>query len=99
MRKVQAIGDNHPKSVFAMRIRREDGTRWEAEIGTGYDDRTVMRPFGQGIVVEHPEKHPVYVNAATRQVGHNPEICRSALILTPTPEGYGAKHKTPILLS
>lgn len=78
--------------VFKIDVHRRDGTKFVADLGTGYDDRTRMERFGEGIVVKHPDKVPVYVNGNTSQVSRNPEVCRSNLILHPYAEDIGRMH-------
>lgn len=82
-----------PDDHFIVRVKRKDGTVFEADLGVGYGAQTRMENFGNGIVVLHPDKPPVYVNGSTSQVSRNPEICRSAHILVPTNEDIGRLNR------
>lgn len=85
--------DDEQGDGYEIRVTRKDGTVFVAELGTGYDDRVQLSLYGNGVVVMHPDKPPVYVNGNTSQVSRNPEVCRSALILAPTAEDIGRLRK------
>ena len=56
-----------------------------------------METFGQGIMVRGPGVEPVYINAATRQMSRNPEVCRSSMIVDPRFVNLGRVHNDTLI--
>lgn len=93
-RITDASPDIADPNLYRIEITRPNGSAYVAELPAEYaDGRTRMARFGKGVVVVHPTQPPVYINGTTGQISHDPEICRSNLILNPTGNALGQDTK------
>ena len=70
--------------MFHIRMTDKNGQHFIANLPSGFDTlQTRIEPFEKGVKVTAPEEAPIYINAATRQISRDPEVCRSELIVDP----------------
>jgi hypothetical protein len=81
-------------NCYRIEITRPNGSAYVANLPRDYaDGRTRLQKYGKGIVVVHPLLPKVYINGTTGQMGPNPEICRSSLIIDPAGPALGQEMK------
>ncbi|MGL5422698.1 MAG: hypothetical protein ACRDAJ_06960 [Serratia fonticola] len=70
--------------MYSIRVKTKRGESFVANLPDAFDnEHTRLESYENGIRVATVGEAPVFINAATRQISRDPEVCRSALIVDP----------------